>query len=231
MNISVATSTRERFPSLTQGAAMTGQSMPADPSDRGLDTQPLVANIGDELRTLRTQASLSVAKLAARSGVSSGLISQIERGLGNPSFNTLAQLAYALEIPIGRLLDSATPASPVVRLADRRVLDAQPPQSLDALHELLTPYARPGMEATWITAPPGYDTSETPFKHDGEEFGIVLSGVHEVHVAGERHVLQQGDSIIYDSGKTHWYRNPGPDPVHAIWVHSPTKAKGTRCWT
>ena len=33
-----------------------------------------------------------------------------------------------------------------------------------------------------MVTPPGYDTSATPYRHNGEEFGIVLSGVKDVYL-------------------------------------------------
>jgi transcriptional regulator with XRE-family HTH domain len=46
----------------------------------------------------------SLEALATRSGVSTGLLSQIERRIGNPSFQTLLRLAHALDIPVAKLL-------------------------------------------------------------------------------------------------------------------------------
>ena len=57
-------------------------------------------------------------------------------------------------------------------------------------------------------AEPGYSSEDTPFVHDGEEFGIVLEGTHAVNVGGAHYVLQAGDSISYSSTIPHWYENP-----------------------
>ena len=54
-----------------------------------------VAQLGQVLRETRIAAHLSVEGLAAAAGVSAGLISQLERGRGNPSFLTLRRLADA----------------------------------------------------------------------------------------------------------------------------------------
>lgn len=77
------------------------------------------------------------------------------------------------------------------------------------------------LEAVWVEAPPDYDTSETPFAHPGEEFGIVLEGRHEVYLDGTCYELGPSDSITYSSTIPHWYRNPGPGVVKAIWVITP----------
>jgi transcriptional regulator with XRE-family HTH domain len=183
-------------------------------------TEQLMATVGGELHALRKMRDLTIEALSARSGVSLGLISQIERGRGNPSFNTLVQMAHALDVPIGRLFHAAEDTSPLVRADERRSLDVHGP-SRDAIHELMSPHLNGALEAVWIEAPPGYDTSESPFSHAGEEFGVVIQGRHEVYLDGVCYELGPGDSITYQSTTPHWYRNPGPETVKAIWVITP----------
>lgn len=185
------------------------------------NTEALMATVGLQLRTLRKMRRLTLEELGRRSDVSMGLISQIERGRGNPSFNTLVQMAHALDVPIGRLFHTAEETSPVVRAAERRSLDVHSANGSDALHQLLSPSLDGALEAVWVEAPAGYDTSETPFTHPGEEFGLVLSGRHEVYLDGIRHELGPGDSITYASTTPHWYRNVGPEVVKAVWVITP----------
>lgn len=184
-------------------------------------TEALMATVGVQLRALRKMRGLTLESFSARSNVSSGLISQIERGKGNPSFNTLVQMAHALDVPIGRLFHAADDTSPLVRVNERRSLDVHGGSSVDAIHELMSPDLNGALEAVWVEAPPGYDTSATPFVHPGEEFGVVLQGRHEVFLDGVRYELGAGDSISYPSTTPHWYRNPGPETVKAIWIITP----------
>lgn len=193
---------------------------PAAASNGRASTEQLMSTVGSQLNTLRKMRSLTIEALSSRSGVSIGLISQIERGRGNPSFNTLVQMAHALDVPIGRLFHSAEETSPLVRAAERRSLDVHGPSG-DASHELMSPDLNGALEAVWIEAPPGYDTSATPFTHPGEEFGVVLEGRHEVYLDGVRYELGPGDSITYPSTTPHWYRNAGTQTVKAIWVITP----------
>lgn len=182
-----------------------------------------LAGVGDKCRSLRKARSMTLEELATRSGVSTGLLSQLERGHGNPSFNSLVRIAHALGTPVAQLMHAQTDRSPVVRRHERHSLhvpatgDGRSP----AVHELLTPSLDQLLEAIWVEVPPGYSTEATPFSHAGEEFGIVLSGRHEVHVGDERYLLDPGDAVSYPSTLPHWYRNPGPEAVTAIWVITP----------
>ncbi len=183
---------------------------------------PLVAAIGATVRAARKDRNMTLAQLAAVSELSTGVVSQIERGFGNPSFATLVQLAHGLDLPVGRLLlDVAPDVSPVVRSAERRRVDGHGLTTANATYELLTPDLSGDLEATWVTSQPGHDTSATPFKHNGEEFGIVISGTIDVYLDGKRYRLEKGDSIRYSSTVPHWYVNTSDGPAHCIWVSTP----------
>jgi transcriptional regulator with XRE-family HTH domain len=191
------------------------------PSAASLGT--LLATVGNQVRTLRKEKSLTLTQLAERTGLSPAIVSQVERGLANPSFTTLAQLAHGLEIPVGRFfLGQDETKSPVVRKNQRRNLKGVARKAVgEAVYELLTPDLNGSIEAHWIVSPPGHDTSATPFRHGGEEFGIILSGRKDVYLDGECHTLEAGDAITYSSNIPHWYINRYEETCVAIWVNSP----------
>ena len=187
----------------------------------GADRPPLtVQTVGNEIKRLRKLRGRTLEHLASQAGVSAGLLSQVERGQGNPSFNTLVQVAHALGIPVARLMAGEQLSSPVVRRSERRRLNLSGNDDL-VLMELLTSRLDSALEAIRIVAEPGYSTEGTPFVHDGEEFGIVLEGTHAVNVGGVHYVLQAGDSISYSSTIPHWYENPGDVTSVSLWVVTP----------
>jgi transcriptional regulator with XRE-family HTH domain len=206
--------------------------MSTDPGSGGIGVADVpgvpitMASLGAQLRTLRKTRELTLEQLAARSGVSAGLLSQMERGQGNPSFNTLVQVAHALSVPVASLFRAESTGSPVVRRADRRRIDIHAGDGADTageptITELLTPSLAGALEVLMIEVPPGYSTQATPFTHEGEEFGLILQGRHEIHLGDAVYTLDAGDSITYSSRIPHWYRNPGDEPVRSIWVITP----------
>lgn len=180
----------------------------------------LMEQVGARLRVLREQRKLTLQELADKVGVSIGHISMIERGKGNPSFNTLAQIAHCIGVPLAQLLHEADTPSPVVRRTERRTLDFHH-SSEGSAHELLTPSLRNAMEAVWVEEPPGYTSEASPFQHAGEEFGLIIEGVHTVYLDGVAYDLGPGDSITYASTIPHWYSNRGDTVVKALWVITP----------
>jgi transcriptional regulator with XRE-family HTH domain len=70
-----------------------------------------------------------------------------------------------------------------------------------------------------VYAPGGHSTDERrPLRHDGREYGLVLSGTLQANVGFESYELGPGDSIAFDSSTPHEYLNKTDEPVHAIWV-------------
>jgi transcriptional regulator with XRE-family HTH domain len=182
-----------------------------------------LTQFGRKLGPLRVAANLTIEELAEKAGVSTGLVSQLERGIGNPSFNTMAKLAYALGVPIGTFFTGAMPADPVVRKANRKKLthSAFGNDGPAPVYELLTPDLQRKLEVIWVELPPHQSNQEAPFVHDTEECGILLSGTLEVHLGDQVHVLQAGDSIAFHGLVPHWYRNPGDVPAVSIWIVTP----------
>jgi transcriptional regulator with XRE-family HTH domain len=181
----------------------------------------MVTAVGEAVRSLRRGLGVTIDLLAERSQLSVGVVSQLERGIGNPSFATLVQLAHGLDVPVGRLFHIDERTSPVVRKAERRRLGGHDAPTGNATYELLTPDLSGALEAHWVTASPGHDTSRNPFRHNGEEFGVVISGAVDVYVDGTKYHLDEGDSIRFSSTVPHWFVNPTGVTTHSVWVSTP----------
>jgi transcriptional regulator with XRE-family HTH domain len=198
-------------------------AQPDEPTPSAPAIDAMIQDLGIRIRALRRERNLTLERLSELANLSVGIVSQIERGRGNPSFATLAQLAHGLDIPVGRLLHVAeNHKSPVVRRGERRRLDGHGLGYDDGgQYELLIPDLTGALEVVWVEHSPGYDTSATPYRHNGEEFGLVIEGQVVVHLDGVAHDLGPGDSIRYDSSVPHWYSNPGPENCRAVWVITP----------
>ena len=61
--------------------------------------------VGENVRRLRSQADLTQEELAERSGFSQQYISDLERGLRNPTIVSLWELAQVLGVSPARLID------------------------------------------------------------------------------------------------------------------------------
>jgi mannose-6-phosphate isomerase-like protein (cupin superfamily)/DNA-binding XRE family transcriptional regulator len=111
---------------------------------------------------------------------------------------------------------ASPPPAIVQRAGDRRIIDL----ASGVRWERLTP----GADATTdflevIYAPGGHSTDERrPLRHDGREYGLIISGTLQANVGFESYELGPGDSIAFDSSTPHEYLNKTGDYVHAISV-------------
>ena len=195
----------------------------ADPeagSSRGSD-EPAKLQLGRIVRERREQAGLSLNALAAESGVSTGLLSQLERGSGNPSYNTLIKLAHALGVRVGDFFGGQDPEPKLAELVKagsrRRLLLSE----RDMVYELITPSmnGRLGMIRAQVAA--GWSNETVPFRHEGEECVLVVEGSLDVVVGEERYHLVEGDSLTYDASAPHWYANNGDRPTVFVGAMTP----------
>ena len=72
--------------------------------NRKASTMPAMNALADNLRTLRTLHGLSQKDLAARTGTSHPRISEMERGVSNPTLATLEAIAGVFGITVSNLL-------------------------------------------------------------------------------------------------------------------------------
>jgi transcriptional regulator with XRE-family HTH domain len=186
---------------------MTGKS--PDPPDR-------LKQVGEMLRAARRDR-FTVEELALESGVSSGFISQIERGKGNPSFATLQKLARALGLSLASIFSEPISDAKMVVRRDERPRLVMPAEGL--VYELLTPRSS-GLAMVQTHVPGGFANEDDPFIHPGEECVHVARGNLLVAVGDSRFDLNEGDTVRFDSGIPHWWRNSTKKTVVLIGAFS-----------
>src|SRR5687768_8203163 len=85
--------------------------------------QPAATVLARSLKRRRLERAISLSELARQSGVSKATLSGLERGIGNPSVDTVWALAQALNVPFGELFeDSADDHIQVQRIEDAQTV-------------------------------------------------------------------------------------------------------------
>lgn len=187
-----------------------------------------VEDIGRFIRERRKQLGLSLAEVATRSQFSVSYISQVERGLANPTLASIKRIGQAIGFTVGELLETGHEGAnrgadgnqlvTVLRAGHRKRV-VYPGSGI--ANELLSPDLRKQMEIVWVEAPPGASSGGHPHEHEGEECGIVLSGAMEFWAGEERYVLHEQDSIYLSSEIPHRWESVGDVPLTAVWIISP----------
>ncbi|MCB1749611.1 MAG: cupin domain-containing protein [Gammaproteobacteria bacterium] len=176
---------------------------------------------GHEVRALRKARRFSLAVLAARTGLSVGYLSQVERNQSTPSVKALSAIARALDVTVGWFFSGGA-AGPgeekglVVRRDNRRriifrdgFVDYLLSPGLDGALELLISHFKPGA------------TTGEPYTHRGEEAGLVLKGRLEITVGERCVVLEEGDSFTFASTEPHGYRNLDDGETIVVYAITP----------
>ncbi len=184
-------------------------------------------SLGEQIRQQRKVRQLTLVQLAELCDISPSFLSQIERDQANPSVTTLYTIAEVFDIPMAAFFEkplqrqkSQSNSQVGVRIvkANRRKTLVYPGSGIR--NELLTPDLQGNLQMMWIVMPPGTDTGEVPFVHEGEECGIVLQGQVETWIGDEHYILEPGDAIYHPSTIPHRSRSIGE--VEAIMVLAKT---------
>lgn len=200
---------------------MSTETPPSDEPTTTLNGEPTVGSIGSLIREHREAVGITLAELAVRSTVSQGLLSQIERGVGNPGYLTLIKIAKALKVPVSTFFAtvSTRPNATIVRANERRVLQVT---DRGLVYELLSPSLNGRLLVIRARIPAGYSNESVPFEHEfAEETLHLLEGRFHVQVGDSAYVLEPGDSVTYLADRPHWFRNIGDTEAVVIASMTP----------
>lgn len=174
--------------------------------------------LGYKIRKLRQAKGMSIEKLSELTGLSTGLISQIERDITGPSVASLWEIAKSLEVPINYFFDEYEKKDPIVRKDSRKKLNI--PNS-NITYELLCPDLTKKMESLMVEIQPGQCSNDELIGHEGEECGYIIQGTLKVKWGNKEYILNEGDSIYFDSTVPHRFVNLGEDVSISIWTMTP----------
>lgn len=179
--------------------------------------------IGGRIRARRQALSLTQGELSEKSGLSTGALSQIERGLVSPTVRTLYTIADVLGMSPAQLIDpegfaSASRANPyVLRASDQpEVLNAGGIVKRRASPELIEK-----IKSFAVRIAPGGSSGDEFYTHSGEELGYVVSGSFTLQIEDATYLLQAGDGFALPSTIRHRFFNSGETEAFVLWVNKP----------
>ncbi|MFE9560445.1 helix-turn-helix domain-containing protein [Streptomyces sp. NPDC006487] len=178
--------------------------------------------IGAGIRRRRRALDLTLAEVAARSGLSSPFLSQIENDRARPSMRSLQRVADALDTTAVQLLAAGeTPRRvDIVRADADSGLDSGFGSGIDSgLNAGLNAGPGSGPDPTARVRPlvrgqhqmhalefTGDHDADRAFRHRNDELMYVADGAAEVEVDGRTHRLGRGDTLYLTGGVEHRWR-------------------------
>ena len=168
--------------------------------------------VGQKIKKARTAKKLKLDQLANETGFSVDYLKEIESGKAIPPVGALLQISRALEIDSGSLLKE-----PESRLESR--IKAHTKRTENYAYTTLTPGAEnKHLKAFLVTIEAMQNHKGVGYHHEGEEFVYVLTGKIEVVVGEHVNVLENGDSLHFNSGIRHQLRNISDETAELLVV-------------
>ncbi|MDA3899412.1 MAG: XRE family transcriptional regulator [Spirochaetes bacterium] len=178
---------------------------------------------GEKIRAIREKKKITMREVAEKASVSESLMSQIERNKISPAIDTLLRIADVLDIDLEYLFIDykKNRCVNIVRSQQRDVYKVK-----DVLYEQLcrTPgKTEYGIEAYMMQIEVGGESKSEEYGHPGKELGVIIEGQGVFKIGSESYVIEEGDSISFDSDIPHRLINDGKKPLKAFWVITPPR--------
>ncbi|GLW90121.1 DNA-binding protein [Actinokineospora globicatena] len=159
-------------------------------------TDGVLGAVGPRLRALRRDRGITLADLAARTGVSESTLSRLESGQRRATLELLLPLSLTYDVPLDDLVGAPRAGDPRIHL-----------KPIHRFGLTFIPLSRRpgGVQAFKMLIPAHPDPLEpTPQTHDGFEWLYVLNGQLRL-VHGERDLrLPPGEAAEFDTSLPHW---------------------------
>ena len=182
-------------------------------------------SLGDRIKSFRESKQISIEDMSERSGLKIDQINHIEENSGLPSLASLIKIARVLGIRPGTFLDDNDELGPVI---SRKESHSEPVFSSTndmgqkkhmSYFPLSTAKSGRHMEPFIIHIDPTEEGADfTVSSHEGEEFIYCMEGQIEITYGKNTYILEDGDSIYYDSIVPHHVHAAGEDGAKILAV-------------
>ena len=178
--------------------------------------------IGPKIRGLRLKKKIGLVDLGKHTGLSAALLSKIERGRLFPTLPTLLRIALVFGVGLEYFFADAREKRLVaITRKSQRVELPERPGAREAAYRFASldyPATERRFNCYYAEFLPVAPEKLRPHDHAGVEFIYVIDGSLTVHMNGEEHALEPGDTIYFDSTIPHAYRRSGGRKCSAVVV-------------
>lgn len=173
-----------------------------------------VENIGQRIKEIRKNKSITIQKLSQFTDLSVGYLSNLERNQASPTLNNLQRICVALGISIRDLLSPSGEERTLIRFDEQMSYDYD---EYKLKIRRLDFGKKRGIYEFSTYDPDSKDAPPSWGLHPYAEVGVVLEGTMEVNLDGTIYILEAGDSIYIKPNLYHTMRNAGDTPCRSFW--------------
>ena len=180
------------------------------------------SKLGPLLRAIRSSRHLTIKDVASKAGVSSSLLSQIERNRISPSLDTLLQLLEVYGVPPDKFFkDYETMTRVEIVRKEQRKIYRRKGFKYETLCGESQAKGSHSFNAFFLELAPGQKRGDTNDGHLGRELGIVIAGKAQLIYGGETYDIQAGDTLSFFSQNPHVIKNISDETFQAYWIVTP----------
>lgn len=185
-------------------------------ADAGTTAEEKQIQLGGLIRDLRKRMGVTLSELAEATRRSVGFISQIERGLSQPTVLDMNLIAERLGVPGGYFyLDEVPSRAWVTRPGERRTLH----YADGFVDHLVSPSMAGRLCVLESELAPGADTGDRDIVEHLEQAVYVLEGEITIWWGDEECTLRAGDACQLPSGAPTRYANRSKRASRVLWVY------------
>jgi transcriptional regulator with XRE-family HTH domain len=162
------------------------------------DGAPVRVAVADNMRRARLAKGMSLRELSARTGLSTALLSQLERAVANPTATALTRVATALDLSFAELTRTTLLQPEIIR-AVGAALDGPSGRMLFAMME------RRRFDISEGTLPPHTAGVFSDHGRGSIEHGYVVAGEVRLQIGDTTYQLSAGDAVRFASSVPHAY--------------------------
>ncbi len=183
--------------------------------------------LGKRIKAFRQAREISLEKLASDTGLSLEFLHGLEDNNVYPSIGPMQKIAGALGMRLGTFIDDEVSRDPIISALDGTSPDVHMQNC--RTQNVSYGYVSLGkgksdrnMEPFHITIAPLSEEEQAKEQktssHQGEEFMLVLKGKLKVVYGPETYILEEGQSIYYNSIVPHYVGAHGQEPAQILAV-------------
>lgn len=174
--------------------------------------------LGKTIAQFRLMKQYTITEVAKRIQISPSMLSQIERGISNPSLTTLRKLSVVLDIPLFRFFTHSENVDNLIVHPETRKKVVLP-ESPHLIYQVLSPTLRDSIGMLLLTLAAGECTGEQYTKHEGGvEIAYILCGDVYITMGNHIYFLHSGDSVKIPYGMIHKWENKSDEIVQVIFA-------------
>jgi transcriptional regulator with XRE-family HTH domain len=165
----------------------------------------LAKEIGERIRKLRTAQGITLESLSAKTGMTTGYLSKVERGLSSLPIATLGKVIAALQIQFSEIFgeQSSETRLSILLPEDREVVYPVDRNLCYYYEPLASQFKKKSMEPFIVNLRP-HCVEKRMFEHRGEEIIFLLQGKMDFFYGSEVHLIDRvGTCLYFDASVPH----------------------------